>query len=150
MNPERRLLVRHMQQPGLCVRNTACSPPAAKAAKRSDFVPDESCADGGEGTLGPAHLAPSLPVAMASARFCFSPRGWNGGDSDRYLAALLYGCTNLDFVRRQTQLMATVQASLTVVLASLRRPQILRRSANFSGEILRICCVDCAKSPVPS
>ena len=97
MNPERRLLVRHMQQPGLCVRNTACSPPAAtKSAKsRSDFVPDESCADGGEGTLGPAHRAPSLPVAMASARFCYSPRGWNGGDSDRYLAALLYGCVPL-------------------------------------------------------
>ena len=41
--------------------------------------------------------------------------------------------------------MATVH-SLTVVLVSLRQPQILRRSANFSGEIQRIC----AKSMVPS
>ena len=97
MNPERRQLVRHMGQPGLCVRNTACSPPPpAKSAKasqqRRDSVSDESCAEGGEGTLGPAHRAPSLPAAMARSRFCFSPRGWNGGDSDRYLPALLYGC----------------------------------------------------------
>ena len=34
----------------------------------------------------------NLPLAMKSARFCFSPRGWDNGDSDRYLPALFYGC----------------------------------------------------------
>ena len=35
---------------------------------------------------------PSIPIAMSRGRFCFSPRGWDQGDSDRYLPALLYGC----------------------------------------------------------
>ena len=37
----------------------------------------------------------SLAAAMAAARFCFSPRGWDMGDSDRYLPAVLRGCVPL-------------------------------------------------------
>ena len=29
---------------------------------------------------------------MKTSRFCFSPRGWDQGDSDRYLPSILYGC----------------------------------------------------------
>uniref|UniRef100_A0A7S0J291 Exostosin GT47 domain-containing protein n=1 Tax=Calcidiscus leptoporus TaxID=127549 RepID=A0A7S0J291_9EUKA len=29
---------------------------------------------------------------MKSARYCYVPKGWDMGDSDRYLPALLYGC----------------------------------------------------------
>lgn len=39
-----------------------------------------------------ADPAPPLPRMLASSRFCFSPRGWDNGDSDRYLPLLLYGC----------------------------------------------------------
>ena len=35
---------------------------------------------------------PSIPTAMLRSRFCFSPRGWDQGDSDRYLPAIMYGC----------------------------------------------------------
>ena len=33
-----------------------------------------------------------LPEAMRRSEFCYSPRGWDQGDSDRYLPAVLHGC----------------------------------------------------------
>ena len=75
-----------MHQPGLCVRNTVCAE-----------LP-RSCPEG-EGTIGPGNMSRgggpgswSLATAMAAAHFCFSPRGWDMGDSDRYLPAVLHGC----------------------------------------------------------
>jgi hypothetical protein len=41
-------------------------------------------------TLATAGLA--LVPSMLSSRFCLSPLGQFGGDSDRYLPAILYGC----------------------------------------------------------
>ena len=78
--------MRHMHQPGLCVRNTVCAE-----------LP-RSCPEG-PGTIGPGKMSRgggpgnwSLATAMAAAHFCFSPRGWDLGDSDRYLPAVLHGC----------------------------------------------------------
>ena len=30
--------------------------------------------------------------SMSRADFCYSPLGWDNGDSDRYLPAVLHGC----------------------------------------------------------
>ena len=79
-NPDRRALMRHMHQHGVCVRNTACAEQA------------RNCAEG-PGTMPPGNW--SLGEAMAAAHFCFSPRGWDNGDSDRYLPAVLHGCVPL-------------------------------------------------------
>lgn len=38
-----------------------------------------------------------LPEQMAESDFCGSPPGQNGGDSDRYLPAVLYGCIPVFF-----------------------------------------------------
>lgn len=36
-----------------------------------------------------------MPTAMRDAHYCYSPRGWDNGDSDRYTPAILYGCVPL-------------------------------------------------------
>ena len=36
-----------------------------------------------------------IATAMRSAHYCYSPRGWDNGDSDRYMPAILYGCVPL-------------------------------------------------------
>jgi len=38
---------------------------------------------------------------MLQADFCGSPPGWNGGDSDRYLPAILLGCIPVFFSKRE-------------------------------------------------
>ena len=78
-NADRLALFRHMRQPNVCVRNTACSEP----------VPAAGCGRG-DRTTPPGNW--SMPEAMSTARFCYSPKGWDMGDSDRYLPAVLYGC----------------------------------------------------------
>jgi len=63
-NPDRNTIVDQVSgAPGACVRNTLTS---------KGNVP--------------------IPQAMKDAHYCYSPRGWDQGDSDRYLPALLYGC----------------------------------------------------------
>ena len=37
-------------------------------------------------------------VYMPTSRFCGSPPGWSGGDSDRYLPALVFGCIPVFFL----------------------------------------------------
>jgi len=44
---------------------------------------------------------PSLLEEMLQADFCGSPPGWNGGDSDRYLPAILLGCIPVFFSKRE-------------------------------------------------
>ena len=36
-----------------------------------------------------------MATAMRDAHYCYSPRGWDNGDSDRYTPAILYGCVPL-------------------------------------------------------
>lgn len=68
-NPARWEVLKLIGQDGACIVNTA------------------------EGSKLPGDKPlPSIPVSMLSSRYCFSPRGWDQGDSDRYLPSLLYGC----------------------------------------------------------
>ena len=63
-NPARRTLLQLVDAPGMCIHDTGRS----------------------------GVNAVDIPSAMRTSRFCFSPRGWDNGDSDRYLPALLHGC----------------------------------------------------------
>ncbi len=36
--------------------------------------------------------APAAHCATQDADFCYSPMGQNGGDTDRYVAAIMFGC----------------------------------------------------------
>ena len=78
-NQDRLALFKHMRQPNVCVRNTACSEPVHRGA-----------CGGGDRTMPPGNW--SMQQAMSTARFCYSPKGWDMGDSDRYLPSVLYGC----------------------------------------------------------
>lgn len=68
-NPTRSELLKMASTPNVCIANTA--------EDKSTRVHKQM---------------PSIPVNMRRSRFCYSPRGWDQGDSDRYLPALLYGC----------------------------------------------------------
>ena len=72
-NPTRNDLLRlaARNRSRLCITNTASASHAAPVTYRA---------------------LPSIPESMLSSRFCYSPRGWDQGDSDRYLPAILYGC----------------------------------------------------------
>ena len=73
-SPARFEVLRLAGKEGACVANTA----APKNATKDRPFHDKPM--------------PSIPHSMLRSRFCFSPRGWDQGDSDRYLPALLYGC----------------------------------------------------------
>lgn len=68
-NPTRTELLNLADKPAMCVTNTA----------RGSKLPGDK-------------PMPSIPANMLRSRFCYSPRGWDQGDSDRYLPSLLYGC----------------------------------------------------------
>ena len=72
-NPARVSLLKLQGIAGMCVTNTI----------------DKSKVNGNDRT---ALRAPSIPEAMIHSRFCYAPRGWDQGDSDRYLPAIMYGC----------------------------------------------------------
>jgi hypothetical protein len=46
---------------------------------------------------GPPGKLPPMWEALSSSDFCGSPLGWDYGDSDRYLPAVLYGCIPIFF-----------------------------------------------------
>ena len=69
-NPARNALLKLVGEPGVCVRNTALP----------------------QGVTTHTTPPPSIPGMMLRSTYCYAPRGWDNGDSDRYLPALLYGC----------------------------------------------------------
>jgi len=66
-NPARNELLKLRGSPGMCIVNT----------EDAQMVKERP---------------PNIPEAMMESRFCYSPRGWDQGDSDRYLPAVVYGC----------------------------------------------------------
>lgn len=51
----------------------------------------------------PTATRPFIPREMSQADFCGSPPGWDGGDSDRYLPAILFGCIPVFFSTREAR-----------------------------------------------
>ncbi|KAL1520662.1 hypothetical protein AB1Y20_022234 [Prymnesium parvum] len=86
-NLERRTLVQQAAlQPDLCVTNTLARP-ANGTSTKCDGTALSRCAGASKW-----ELALDMSRALSSADFCYSPLGWDNGDSDRYLPAVLHGC----------------------------------------------------------
>jgi hypothetical protein len=65
--------------------------------RRRLFAPPDSTA------ASAARRLPSLASEMSSSDFCGSPPGWDRGDSDRYLPALLFGCIPVFLAARESR-----------------------------------------------
>ncbi|KAG8463354.1 hypothetical protein KFE25_004865 [Diacronema lutheri] len=94
----------------------------APPAPRKGALPPDAVATVGT-VRAPAR--PNLAREMAAADFCGSPPGWDFGDSDRYLPAVLLGCIPVFFSRHEyrplEEVIAWDEVSLRVSVEDVER-----------------------------
>lgn len=128
----------HARTPGFVLHDTSGRYPNQPQQSLGSF------AGGGGGPAGTSYAAAASNTSapnwfvhsMARATFCYSPLGGHGGDSDRYLPAVLYGCIPIfcdDDVPPLAQVIRWERFAILNVRAS-HLPHLHETLANISHE----------------